>query len=40
MNLNTSQLLLAFIPALIVGIRRLYADQKHFLDNEEKRRIF
>jgi hypothetical protein len=39
MNLNTTQLLIAFVPALIVGVTA-YLLIKAFLDNEEKRRIF
>lgn len=39
MTLNTTQLLLAFIPALIVGAVA-YLLIKSFLDNEENRRIF
>ncbi|WP_194850069.1 DUF7935 family protein [Nonlabens antarcticus] len=39
MNPTTTQLLIAFIPALIVGITA-YLLIKTFLDNEEKRRMF
>jgi len=39
MNVNTTQLLTAALPALIVGLVAYYLI-KAFLDNEEKRRIF
>ncbi|BAO56779.1 DUF7935 family protein [Nonlabens marinus] len=39
MNQSTTQILIAFLPALIVGLIA-YLLIKAFLDNEEKRRIF